>query len=167
MKKYKKRIIIKNYQKIINEYKNAFILKNNESKVLDIINLKKRIKKIKFKIIMVKKTLIKIAIKNTRLEKIKDSLKGSNILVFSDNIIEILKKITEFTNEQKCLEMLAGIIEEKKINKKEMISIGRIKNKKEPIIRFAFLIKKKINNIFEIIKTPQHKILKLLKNIKK
>lgn len=166
MKNNIKKIIIKTYINIINKYKIIFIIKNNRSKVSDIIKLRKSLEKKKCKIIMIKKTLMKIAIKNTKFNNIATKFTGPNILIFSNLIFETSKTIVELMNKQNCFIIIGGSYEGKLFDQDKILNIGRLRDSNELKIKTINLIRIILNNIMQFLIKPGNNILNLLKERK-
>ena len=165
MKSKIKKLIIKDYIDIIQRYKIIFIIKNNRSRVSDIVNLKKSLEKKKCKIIMIKKSLMKIAIKNTKFNNVENKFEGANILIFSNLIFETSKTIVELLNKQWCFIAIGGAYEKKTFDRNTIFDIGKLKDN-ELKINTINSIRMIAYNIIQILTKPSINILNLLKERK-
>lgn len=161
-----KKTIIKEYANIIQRYKIIFIIKNNGSKVSDIINLRKSLEKKKCKIVMIKKSLMKIAIRDTKFNNIKNKLEGPSIFIFSNLMLETSRIIKKLMDKKSCFIPIGGAYEKESFNKNTIFDIGKLKNDNELKIKTLYLIKILIYNIIKTIMVPVSNILNLLKKRK-
>jgi len=70
---------------------------------------------------------VKLASKETNIEKLGPFLKGPSALVLSfDDVVAPAKVVTEFTKKSQHLQVKAGLLEDKVINQQEIVDLAKL-----------------------------------------
>ena len=150
MKKYKKNLLIKYYNKTILKYKAIIILRNYNCTTEDMFELKNSLKDEMVKIFTIKNSIMKISIINTIYKNIFQYIKGQNIIILSNSIINISNKILDFCNKNECIKFIICNTQNNILNKDILIKISKNRNIKSIRLEILNLIR---NIIYKIVKT--------------
>ncbi|ADM89671.1 putative 50S ribosomal subunit protein L10 [Candidatus Zinderia insecticola CARI] len=150
--KEKKKKIIKKIKKIIKKNNNIIISKYNLIKNNKITILRKEAKKLNIFIRVFKNNLFIKSIINTKFEIIKNKIKNQLIYSISNNLLNNIKLLSNFYINNKNFKLKYCIYKNKIIEKKDILSLSKINNKKEILIKLLWIISKyPILNFLKII----------------
>ncbi|GIW66123.1 MAG: hypothetical protein KatS3mg095_0021 [Candidatus Parcubacteria bacterium] len=166
--KDKKNKIIQHLKDLFSSNEFVFFISLKNLKVANLIDIRKEIKKIQAKILITKKTLIKIANKNLK-DLLEDSLfKTPLALIFSNknNDLEIINILNNL-NKEINLEILGVYFDNKFYDKENIMPLSKFNNRTEI---YAYLLSGLKNNLLKlsfVFKYPLIKLKTVVSNIKK
>lgn len=164
-----KKKIIEDLKKEISKAKIIIFADYYHLSVKKMEELKKRLKKKDGKYVVVKKNLLRIALKEIGLENINlEELKGGISLAFHDQD-EILpaKILNQFSKEHKELRIQGGILEKKFIDPAEIAELAKLPEKEELIAKLIYLAKVPLLGFLRVLEGNLKSFIYLLKVIKK
>ncbi|WMC19605.1 MAG: 50S ribosomal protein L10 [Enterobacteriaceae bacterium PC38] len=154
----KKKKIINKIKKIIKKTI-SIVISNPHFINSNIINdFRKEGRKLGIKIILIRNTLLKIAIKNTEFNFIKNNIFGNNLVCFSINNASFAARLCEkFEKKYKNFEIKFAIFEKKIIKKKDIYKLSNLPTLNEILYKLIYILKE-----ISIIK-----LIRVLNNFKK
>lgn len=149
-------------------------------KVKDMADLRKRIKEVGGKLLVAKKTLIKIALEKAGFKPEKElegetrqnfdvqNLSGQVGLVFAfEDPFSPLKAAYQFSQGNENLKILAGIFEGKFIGKDEVIALAQLPSREELLARLVGSISSPISGFVNVLQGNLRNLVFVLSAIKK
>lgn len=137
--KKQKQEIIDDLKEMLSRQKAIILVGITGLKVKDISQLRKKLKAIDGNLKVVKKTLIELAFKESKLEFDKDKFKEEIALVwgFKDEILPA-KTVYQFSRENEKLKILGGYLEGNFKEAEEIITLAQIPTREELIAKLIF-----------------------------
>ena len=131
--KKRKSEILQQLEKLFNESEAFYFAKNLGLPVADSRNLRKKFYEAGNNFMVAKKTLIKIAVKNTKKAEVPDEvLDGAVGVAFSNqDPISAVKILADFTKKHDKIEIVGGFLENKFLLKSEAMEVSKIPSKEE------------------------------------
>ena len=168
LNKSQKKKIIDDLKEKIEKQKIIFFVDLKGLKVKDLSNLKKRLKKVDSQIKVSKKTLLRIALKEKRIELDTQKLEGeiASVFGFKDEILPA-KTAYQFSLENKNLRILGGYFEGKFREAEEMITFAQLPTKDELLGRLVGSISAPISNFVYVLNANIKGLIYALSAIKK
>lgn len=168
LNKSQKRKIIDDLKEKVEKQKILFFVDLKGLKVKDLSNLKKRLKKVDSQIKVSKKTLLKIALKEKKIDLDTQKLEGeiASVFGFKDEIMPA-KTAYQFSLENKNLRMLGGYFEGKFVGAEEIITLAQLPTKDELLGRLVGSISAPVSNFVHVLDANIKGLLYALSAIKK
>jgi large subunit ribosomal protein L10 len=137
-------------------------VKVNEAKVL---RTKLRDSKVVYGVY--KKTLIQIALNNAKIKgNIKDYKGPVGLAVSYEDEVTPAKVIYEYTRESGKLNIVSGVLEDKYLEKKEIVALAKLPSKEELIAKVVGSIKAPISNFVGVLSNVPRQLIYTLNSIK-
>lgn len=142
-------------------------------KVKDLSDFRKKLKKSNSEVKVAKKTLLSLALKdyNQKISELVKSLAGEVALVFGyQDEITPAKSVFEFSEKNKNLKILGGLIESQKDNfllADYIVELAKLPSKEELLARLVGSIKAPVSNFVYALNYNLKGLVYLLSNIKK
>lgn len=105
-----KKDIVKEISKNLKDSKTFLILNYQGLKVEEVSELRRKLKEINANYKIYKNTLMHLALKENKID-LDDFMEGPNAYLFSNDIIEPIKVVSEFSKKHPSLEARVGIID--------------------------------------------------------
>ena len=161
-RKLKKQIIV-TYTKLFFQSSSVIIIKNNGLNVQTLESIKTKLNCEKASMLFVKNSLLKIIFNNIFYPcNFLPSLKGSLILIYTNNVLSIIKILTEFNNIY-LFEITCILMGYKFLSKHEMTQISVLPSKNKIMSNFINLLYEVYNKLIFILKIPSTSIVFTLK----
>lgn len=136
--KYQKTLVVNEIKERINNSQSVVVAKYQGLTVKQIQNLRKIAKEKDVKIKVYKNHLVKKAIESTEFSLLSDYLVGANMYAFSfSDSISAAKVLFEFAKTNKQVELVAGIVENKVLNKTEIENVAKLPSYEEALTMLA------------------------------
>ena len=153
--KEQKKKIIDDLEEKLAQQKTMVFVNFGGLKVNDILDLKKKLRKVNSLFKVSKKTLLKIALKdfNSSLVKKIEELEGELGIIFGfgDEILPA-KIAYNFSLDKENFKILGGFFEEKFIEKEKVIELGQIPTKEELLTKLINSVSAPISNLISVFK---------------
>lgn len=163
--------IVEKLKENLKKEKSLVLVNCNKLKAREIFELREKLKSKGALLQVVKKTLLKIALRTLgkrkiekEIEKIKEPL--ALIFSFSDEISGP-KVCFNFSKENKDLKILGGLLGEKVLTKKEIEKIAKIPSKEELLKNFLWVLNSPIRKLLMVLSGNLRNFIFLLTEIKK
>lgn len=146
--KYQKTLVVNEIKERINNSQSIVVAKYQGLTVKQIQNLRKIAKEKDVKIKVYKNHLVKKAIESTEFSLLSDDLVGANMYAFSfSDSISAAKVLFEFAKTNKQVELVAGIVENKVLNKTEIENVAKLPSYEEALTMLASSLQGAIKQI--------------------
>ncbi|MFA5051254.1 MAG: 50S ribosomal protein L10 [Patescibacteria group bacterium] len=164
-----KELSLKQLQEAMSEMKSLIFINYCGLKIKDIVELRSLLKSNKFKYLVTKKTLLKLALKKFGLENINlDQVQGGTGLIFGyDDEVGPAKIITAFSKKNKQLSIQGGIYNKELVSLDQIKILATLPSKNQLIAQLLGTIKAPISNLVYTLKGNTRNFVYLLSVIKK
>ncbi|KPJ55002.1 hypothetical protein AMJ47_03015 [Parcubacteria bacterium DG_72] len=137
-------------------------------KASDMFKLRNLLKQAGCKILVAKKTLLGIALKDKKIDFKTKDLTGQIALVFGfEDEFSAPKLSYNFSKENENLKILGGFFENKVIDSKEVISLAQIPSKNELLAKVVFSISSPVSGFVNALQGNLKNLVFALSAIKK
>jgi large subunit ribosomal protein L10 len=131
--------------------------------VSQITELRKKLKSKGAGFKIVKNTLSKIAANNTGLEGFASLCSGPVAIAYSQDVVEVIKNIVEFSKANENLKIVGGIVEKQIVNEGQVQAIAKLPSFNELKAQIIGLLQAPAANIARIINTPAGNLARVIK----
>ncbi len=158
MNKEKKKIYIEEMKNFFSKNKSVFVTHYQGLTVKQIDELKAEMRKhaVLFKI--TKNRITKLALKNTKFEKLENLFSGPTAVAFSDDAISSAKILTKFAKKNSNLKIIGGIMEEKPLSLEDVAKIATLPTLDEARAQITSILQNSAQKIISILLAPGSKI---------
>lgn len=166
--KEQKKEDVKKLTENIDKQKSMIFVAYEGLKAPDMFELRKRLKGAGCKIAVVKKTLLKIVLKNKKIDFDVEGLAGQIGLVFGfEDEISPAKLSYKFSKENNNLKILGGFFENKIIDAQEVIALAQIPSKQELLAKVVGSISSPVSGFVNVLQGNIKNLVFALSQIKK
>ncbi|MCM8764027.1 MAG: 50S ribosomal protein L10 [Candidatus Omnitrophica bacterium] len=133
--------------------------------VKELEKLRKELKKYSTRVMIVKNTLVKMALKSRSLDEATKFMEGPNMLIWSKNgdESEIIKEILRFSRSSGNIKVKIGILNDELMNAKALEKLGSLPSKKTLQAMVIGGIKAPLSNLIYSVKYPLSRFILILK----
>jgi len=118
--------------------------------------------------LVVKNTLFKKAIENTKFEGLEKFLTGPTAIAFSEeDSVEPAKVIFDFSKKNEILTFKGGFLENDILDVSDVIELAKLPSKEELIGKTVFIISSSLINFMNVLTNPIRNFLVVLKLLEK
>lgn len=111
-----------------------------------------------------KNTLVKIAIKDTDLEKLTPHLTGPTAILYSQDVVALSKVINDFSKQIKALEIVAGHFNNELVDETAIQNMARLGSLDDVRASFVGVLKGAQSNFVRILTAPEQGLAELKKD---
>ena len=166
--KEQKKKIIEDLKEKIAKQKTIVFIDFAGLKVEDMFDLRKSLKQINGQLKVAKKTLIRLALKDSGLNAEMDELKGEIGMVFGyQDEISPAKAVYQFSQKNPNLKILGGFFENKFKSAQDFISLAQLPSKQELLARLTGSISAPVSNFVRVLEGNLKGLVCVLSAIKK
>ena len=167
LNKTQKKKIIDDLKEKLGKQKILFFVDLKGLKVKDLSDLKKRLKKVDSQLKVSKKTLLRLALKEKKIDLDTKKLEGevASVFGFKDEILPA-KTTYQFSLENKNVKILGGYFLGKFVEAEEMIAISQLPTKDELLARLVGTVSAPISNFVQVLNANIKGLLQVLTQIK-
>ena len=136
--------------------------------VLDVSNLRRRVRAKNAKMKVAKKTLLRIAAKEEGMTEITDQVMGTEPLAFIfsfEDEVSGAKVAFEFSRENDKVKLTGGLLDGKILSEAEAQELARMLSKEELLAKFAGMLQSPLRNFASICSTPLRSFAIALKEV--
>lgn len=127
------------------------------------LRIKLREKKVFYRVI--KKTLLKLALKDNLDEGLIDELRGNLSLAYSPDEVSAAKVLAEFAKNNEDLQIHAGWLEDKFVNKAQVEELSKLLSKEELLSKFVGTLKSPISGFANVLSGNTRGLVNVLRAI--
>ena len=150
--KEQKKEIIEKLKENIDKQKSIVFVAYEGMKASDIFDLRKTLKKAECSLVIAKKTLLNIALKEKKINLDAKELKGQIGLIFGlEDEISPAKLSYKFQKENGNLKILGGFFKNGIITAENVIELAKLPSKQELIARFIGSISSSISGLANVL----------------
>ncbi len=144
-----------------------FVVEYKGLTVKDIEGLRRRLKKAKTDFRVTKNTLLKIASRETDIEKIKDLFQGPTaVVICKEDPVAVVKVLTESIKGLPLLKLKGGIVEGKAIGIDEVSKLSQLPSRELLLAQLLGLLSAQISNLMGTLIELERRLLYALNAIK-
>ena len=158
MNKEKKKIYIEEMKNFFSKTNSVFVTHYQGLTVKQIDELKTEMRKhgVLFKI--TKNKITKLALKDTKFEKLENLFSGPTAVAFSDDAISSAKILTKFAKKNSNLKIIGGIMEDEPLSLEDVAKIATLPTLDEARAQITSILKSPAQKIMSILLAPGSKI---------
>lgn len=145
--------------------KSATIVEYSGTTVNDQTELRRKLREAGGELVVTKNTLINLGL--GKKEEFKEALQGMNALVlFYDDEVGAVKALFEFHKDKEKLEIKAGLLDGKVLDKAGIEALSKIPGKKELISMMIASLNSPASGLVNVLKAPTRDLVYVLEAIK-
>ncbi|MCD6528567.1 50S ribosomal protein L10 [bacterium] len=165
--KEQKQKILENLKEKIDKQKGMIFVNFKGLKVKDMTDLRKKLKSINSQLLVVKKTLTRIAFEDKKIKINEEKLEGQIAIIFAfQDILPTAKTVYQFSQENENLKILAGYFDNEFREAEDVISLAKIPPREVLLAKLIGSIKAPAVNFVNVLQGNIKGLLYLLKAIK-
>jgi len=166
--KEQKQKSLKEIQENIDKQKSMVFVAYEGLKASDILELKRVLKEANCKFVVIKKTLLNLALKDKKIDFNSRDLEGQLGLVFGfEDEVSAAKLSYQFSKKNDSLKLLAGFFEDKIIDKDEVIALAQIPSRSELLAKLVGGLTNPISGLASVLQGNIKGLVYTLSAIKK
>ena len=159
---------LKEIKENIDKQKSMVFVAYEGLKASNILELKKILKEAGCKFVVVKKTLLNLALKDNKIDFNSRDLEGQLGLVFGfEDEISAAKLSHQFSKKNNNLKLLAGFFENEMIDKDKVIALAQIPSRNELLARLVGSLSSPISGLASVLQGNIKGLIYTLNAIKK
>jgi large subunit ribosomal protein L10 len=146
----------------------AFLINYRGMKVVDITEIRRKIREFGGSYIVVKNTLAKMASKQTKLEQLDASFEGPTAIAFhSKDVVGLAKLLTEIGKGNPNFAFKAALVEGKVVPTSEIQALASMPSREVILSKLVFLLKAPLQKLTTVLKAPIRDFTLVLKQVPK
>ena len=130
--------------------------------VEEITQLRKNMNDVDSNLKVLKNTLAKIAMRDSSLEQLSDSLKGPTALAYSNNPVGMSKALSNFVKKNDKMKILGGVMDGKYISAAVVVELASLPSVDELRAKIIGLLTASATKIVRTIKEPAAMIARVV-----
>jgi large subunit ribosomal protein L10 len=147
LKKIFKNRVVKHYEKLLKYYDSLLFIRNNRLTAENFSSVRTEFKKYDNKLLVIKNTLAKIAIRKSKFSSLEGVLSGSVALACAQDLISVTKILFNFQKKSFPIEIMGGFIQGKIVKRKDIIKLSSMLSSGEVNFSLITLLMKVTNKI--------------------
>ncbi len=166
--KEEKKKILQELVENIDKQKSMVFVAYEGLKASDMFKLRSVLKDAGCKILVIKKTLLNLALKEKKIDLNTKDLTGQIALVFGfEDEISAAKLSYKFSKENESLKILGGFFEDKVIDIENVISLAQIPSRQELLAKVVYLFSSPVSGFVNALQGNLRNLVYVLSAIKK
>lgn len=166
--KEQKQKSLKEIKESINKQKSTVFVSYQGLKASDILELKKTLKEAGCKFMVVKKTLLNLALKDEKIDFNSRELEGQLGLIFGfEDEVSAAKLSHQFSKKNDNLKVLAGLFENELVDKEKVVALAQIPSRDQLLAKLVGSIKNPISGLASVLQGNIKGLVYTLSAIKK
>ncbi len=146
----------------------AFLINYRGLKVVDVTELRRKIREIDGRYLVVKNTLAMRAAKQTRLEQLEPYFQGPTAVAYHPkDIVGLAKLLTEINKGNPNFAFKAALVEGKVVPASDIQAIASMPSREVMLSKLVFLLKAPLQRLGMVLKAPVRNLNLVLKQIQK
>lgn len=166
--KKQKKEILESLKERIDRQKSIVFVGFTGIKVKDFSNLRRKTKTEGGELLVAKKTLINLALKDNYPETAKEvaKIEGEIALVFGfKDALAPMKSVYQMSTENENLKILAGLFEEKFINREEVITLAKLPSREELFAQLLGTISAPLSNFTSVLQGNLRNLISIFNQV--
>jgi large subunit ribosomal protein L10 len=146
----------------------AFLINYEGVKVVDITEIRSRIREIDGSYVVLKNTLAKRAAKGTKLEQLESFFQGPTAVAYHPrDVVGLAKLLTEIGKSNPKFEFKAALVEGKLATVSEIKALASMPSREVMLSKLLFLLKAPLQQLATVLKAPLRDLGMVLKQVPK
>jgi large subunit ribosomal protein L10 len=146
----------------------AFLINYRGLKVVDVTELRRKIREIDGCYVVVKNTLATRAAKQTKLEQLEPFFEGPTAVAYHPkDVVGMAKLLTEINKSNPNFAFKAALVEGKVVPTSEIQAIASMPSREVMLGKLAFLLKAPLQRLAMVLKAPVRNLGLVLKQVPK
>lgn len=147
---------------------NAFLINYEGVKVVDITEIRRKIRGINGSYVVLKNTLAKRAVKETSLEQLDSFFQGPTAVAYHPtDVVGLAKLLTEIGKSNPKFEFKAALVEGKVVPTSEIQALASMPSREVMLSKLVFLLKAPLQKLATVLKAPVRDLNLVLKQVPK
>ena len=163
MKKEHKEDLIKIYQQLFKTYDSLFLVKNCGLTVQNSKDIRGDMEKIGVRFIIVKNSLAKIAVKDSKFCSITDHFSGPVALACAEEPIATAKMLAKLIKDDMPFKVIAASVEDNILKGEEAIALAKLLSQNEVRAKILGLLKAVPNKLVALLNEPSSQLVRTFK----
>jgi len=146
----------------------AFLINYEGVKVVDITEIRNKIRGIDGSYMVLKNTLAKRAAKGTRLEQLDSFFQGPTAVAYHpSDVVGLAKLLTEIGKSNPKFEFKAALVEGKVASVSDIKALASMPSREVMLSKLAFILKAPLQQLATVLKAPLRDLILALKQVPK
>jgi len=146
----------------------AFLINYKGVKVVDITEIRRKIRGIDGSYVVLKNTLAKRAAKETKLEQLESFFQGPTAVAYHPkDVVGLAKLLTEIGKSNPNFEFKAALVEGKVVSTSEIQSLASMPSREVMLSKLVFLLQAPLQQLATVLKAPLRDLGLVLKQVPK
>jgi large subunit ribosomal protein L10 len=146
----------------------AFLINYRGLKVVDVTELRRKIRAMDGHYVVVKNTLALLAAKQTKLEQLEPYFQGPTAVAYHPkDVVGLAKLLTEIGKSNPNFAFKAALVEGKVVPASEIQAIASLPSREVMLSKLLFLLKAPLQRLTMVLKTPVRNLGLVLKQVQK
>jgi large subunit ribosomal protein L10 len=168
MNKAEKQQTVESLSDQFRSIESAFLINYRGLKVVDVTELRRKIREIDGCYVVVKNTLATRAAKQTKLEQLEPFFEGPTAVAYHrKDVVGMAKLLTEINKSNPNFAFKAALVEGKVVPTSEIQAIASMPSREVMLGKLAFLLKAPLQRLTMVLKAPVRNLGLVLKQVPK
>ena len=168
MNKAEKQQTVESLSDQFRSIESAFLINYRGLKVVDVTELRRKIREIDGCYVVVKNTLATLAAKQTKLEQLEPYFEGPTAVAYHrKDVVGMAKLLTEINKSNPNFAFKAALVEGKVVPTSEIQAIASMPSREVMLGKLAFLLKAPLQRLTMVLKAPVRNLGLVLKQVPK
>ena len=168
MNKAEKQQTVESLSDQFRSIESAFLINYRGLKVVDVTELRRKIREIDGCYVVVKNTLATRAAKQTKLEQLEPYFEGPTAVAYHrKDVVGMAKLLTEINKSNPNFAFKAALVEGKVVPTSEIQAIASMPSREVMLGKLAFLLKAPLQRLTMVLKAPVRNLGLVLKQVPK
>jgi large subunit ribosomal protein L10 len=168
MNKAEKQQTVESLSDQFRSIESAFLINYRGLKVVDVTELRRKIREIDGCYVVVKNTLATRAAKQTKLEQLEPFFEGPTAVAYHPkDVVGMAKLLTEINKSNPNFAFKAALVEGKVVPTSEIQAIASMPSREVMLGKLAFLLKAPLQRLAMVLKAPVRNLGLVLKQVPK
>ena len=155
MKLSKKKEILESLKQEFSEHDTALLIDYRGLNVMQMTDLRSRLRENLCKLLVAKNTLSIRASKGTAFETVKDQFQGPIAIAFTkDDPVSLAKVITDYAKENDKLELKQGLLNGRILSPEEVKAVAKLPSREILLSQLLGVLQAPIRNLLSVIQGP-------------
>lgn len=159
--------VVKEFNERFKTSPSLFVVEYKGLTVKEVEGLRRRLKKAKADFKVAKNTLLKIASRETDIERIKDLFEGATaVAICKEDPVVVAKVFAESAKQLPVLKLKGGIVEGKVIGVSDVSKLSQLPSRQALLTEFLGLLSSPISNFMSTLMEIERRLLYALNALK-
>lgn len=164
MKRENKKEVVKQLKDILSDSSFVVVLKYKGLTAGEMTELRDLLREKKANLRIVKNTLAKIAVKDTKHESLTEYLKDQVAISYSKDPVGLANVLVNFSKEKEIVEIKTGFLEDKIVDMSVIKSLSALGSFEDVRASLVGMLSAPVTNLVRLLKAPSSKLATILNN---